>query len=203
MPGSDYDRLPSDLQELVDELEAILRAVFGIPEDYDLDGDLDAGFQDLKDTLPGEMETLIETALNDNIPGLFQNENNLYEPTDDLLFSNDNESMTASPTYIKCKEIEIKESMDPDSEFRIKFAIKTNDPGAPTYGYIYKNGTPIGSEQSNATTGYVVKSQDLGPFERGDLIALYVKNPNEGAGWYKELRIYGKIQNFENKQLTH
>ena len=60
-------------------------------------------------------------------------------------------------------------------EYRIKFSLKKGS-GTTAYGRIYKNGSPVGTEQSTSSTSYVVFSEDISSWAAEDLCQIYVKS---------------------------
>jgi len=104
--------------------------------------------------------------------------------SDELQHSNDNMKETDSTVYIKLKEIIVNPlRLKARGVFRIKFDLRhtaaAGTTGYVAYGRIYKNGEPIGTEQSNNLTGeaaWQTKSEDLTlTLEKGDLLQIYGK----------------------------
>jgi hypothetical protein len=74
---------------------------------------------------------------------------------------------------------------------RIKFDIRKNT-GGTYYGKIYRNGSPVGTEQSGVDTSYVTKSEDIAGWSIGDTCALWVKSSEASVGVaVRNFRIYG------------
>jgi hypothetical protein len=74
--------------------------------------------------------------------------------------------------------------------FDLKVEIIAANPTA--YGKIYHNGVALGTEQSNATTSYVTKSEDITHnFNPGDTIELWLKYGGAGSGyaWCQNFRL--------------
>jgi len=106
---------------------------------------------------------------------------------DYLEVSADTEEEISDTTYTKVKEIWLPRG----GSYRIKFDLKVGYSGENAYGKIYKNGSPIGTEQTNDTTTYVTKSEDISGFEAGDLVQLYIKGTSGGYhALAKNFRVY-------------
>ena len=105
---------------------------------------------------------------------------------DILLIYADTEETDNNGSYTKVKEIRIARA----GTYRVKFDIK-NDLGGGhvSYGKIYKNGVAHGTEQSDNTTTYATKSEDL-VFEAGDAIQLYTYETGTGTTYIRNFRIY-------------
>lgn len=73
---------------------------------------------------------------------------------------------------------------------RITFELD-DDTCIDAYAEVRKNGVLIGAEQSNNTSSYVLKSQDIdiGVVEAGETIELWGKNDGNGTAHLKEFRI--------------
>ncbi len=94
---------------------------------------------------------------------------------------------TNQPAYSKIKEIQIGQA----GTYRIKFDLKSG--GAYTaYGRVYKNGVAVGSIQTNGTSNYVTKSQDIAGWSIGDLCQLYYATYNAAVAdvYVKNFRIF-------------
>lgn len=109
---------------------------------------------------------------------------------DTLQVSDDTEGSKpkTQTTYIKVAEVTVGRS----GAFRIKFDIKSEGGGEAFYGKVYRDGEAVGADQSNTTTSYVTKSQDISGWTRGDKAQFYVKAGGAGdyGGWYKNFRVY-------------
>ena len=94
----------------------------------------------------------------------------------------------ASPTtYTKKKEIRLGRA----GAYRIKFDLNSGTAGEIAYGRVYKNGVAVGAEQSNDTTTYVTKSEDIGNWEAGDLCQLYVRRTSTAyINYWRNFRVY-------------
>jgi len=109
----------------------------------------------------------------------------------------DTERTTTSDTYVKVKEIMMARA----GTYRIKFDLKINTGTYVANGKVYKNGGAVGTEQSNNTTTYVTKSEDIAGFSAGDLIQLYIKV----GTYYEALARYFRIyctQPIDNEVVT-
>ena len=89
---------------------------------------------------------------------------------DTLETSADTPRYSNSLSYTKLKEIKVGRN----GTYRIKFAHKCVA-GATAYGRVYRNGIPVGTEQTTTSESYVTKSQDIPNWVRGDLCQLYSK----------------------------
>ena len=81
------------------------------------------------------------------------------------------EKSTTSQTYLKLKEIAIGRA----GAYRIKFSLKAASTGQ-AYGWLYRNGVAVGTEQTTASTTYVIFSEDVSGWAKGDLCQIYVKS---------------------------
>jgi|LGOV01.1.fsa_nt_gb hypothetical protein len=111
---------------------------------------------------------------------------------DERLATDDTEENTASTTYVKLKEFEIK-TQHISGTLRIAFDMKTSSLNKTAYGRIYKNGSVVGTERSTDAVTYVAKSADISGWKSGDLIQLYVHQYSAG-GYYayvKNFRVSG------------
>ena len=106
----------------------------------------------------------------------------------DLLEASADTEYNASPTtYTKKKEIRLGRA----GAYRIKFDLNSGTAGEIAYGQIYKNGVAVGLEQSNDTTTYVTKSEDIGNWEAGDLCQLYVRRTSTAyINYWRNFRVY-------------
>lgn len=105
--------------------------------------------------------------------------------SDNLILSADTERTTTNAPYEKKKEIKIITS----GKYRVKFDLK-GDGSSNCFGRIYKNGVAFGTEQSNGTTSYITKSEDL-YFIGGDSIELWITTAT--TGYCRNFRIYGNL----------
>lgn len=121
------------------------------------------------------------------IPGI----GGIYEISNDLLHSHDVEGQTDSMGYVVVKTITLSSLFPDPSTLRIKFDIRTFTGTGHSYGKIYKNGGPVGTERINTTTGFITYSEDLS-FNDGDTLELWVKRLGTGDVVYRNFRIYGK-----------
>jgi hypothetical protein len=113
------------------------------------------------------------------------------QASDNLRHSHDAVANNTSQTYAKMKTITFTNGVR--GILRVKFDVKLDaaETGV-SYGKIYKNGVAIGTEQTNGTTDYVTKSEDLtDTWLPGDTIELYGKTFTEGEHCYvKDFRLY-------------
>jgi len=93
------------------------------------------------------------------------------KPSDTQQFNNSTERSTSATSATKIKEIKVNKELR--GSIRIKFDIARGGTSGLAHAQIYKNGSPIGTEQVSSG-GYTTKSEDFnGPFEVNDLIQLY------------------------------
>jgi len=86
------------------------------------------------------------------------------------LLAADSEQFNSGTSRVKLKEI----FLTLPGIYRITFDLKTGAGGGTASGMVYKNGVLIGTTQTNTTTTYANKSEDL-IFDAHDLVQLYVK----------------------------
>ena len=117
--------------------------------------------------------------------------------SDVLMNSDDSEELKYGQDY------EVQKEFDPillnlhsnDSEFRIKFDMKTSNVGNVVYGRIYRNGVAVGTEHSTTLISYTTYPQDITGWSEGDLIQLYTYAGSMGIRPYVEnFRVYGDIE---------
>ena len=102
-----------------------------------------------------------------------------------LVASANTERNVTSNDYSKVKEIVAGRS----GTLRICFDLKTTVGVRTAYGYIYRNGSPVGTEQNTSSTSYVTKSQDISGWTVGDLVQLYYKSKDDGTVYAKNFQI--------------
>ncbi len=108
---------------------------------------------------------------------------------DVLLISGDAEKIGSggSETYTLLKSIRLGRN----GAYRVKFDFKAPYNGSRIWGKIYKNGNPIGTEQTITSDTYVTFSEDFEGIVTGDLVQLYCKQEVTGGGLYtRNFRIY-------------
>ena len=104
----------------------------------------------------------------------------IIEPSNHLQHSNNASKSTTSSTYVKLKEIKV--NVDYLEKIRIYFEIYSLA-NQTTTGIIYKNGSAIGTEKirDSVETGWAGFNDDVGPFQKNDLIQIYVKTSQSGS----------------------
>ena len=108
---------------------------------------------------------------------------------DNLCVSSDDKKTTTSTEYIKAKEIKIYRP----GTYRIKFDLGITRRRLTAYGQIYRNGNPVGTEQSASQTTYTTFSEDIADCEEGDLIQLYYHQAGgtgSGGAKVRNFRVY-------------
>jgi len=108
------------------------------------------------------------------IPHLFKK-----EASDNARNSHTAEISTTNSDYTKVKTITLTNGLL--GVVRIGFEIKlTGSNGSTAFGRIYRNGVALGTEQSNNTSGYVYKSEDITQtWDPGDTCELWIKTNDE------------------------
>jgi len=111
----------------------------------------------------------------------------MVTPSDNLKVSADTERGTGGyGSYEKKKEIQLNVR----GTVRVKFDLKTANVLATAYGRIFKNGVAVGTEQTNDTTEYVTKTEDIAGWERGDKLQLYLMVEEAYGALAQNLRLY-------------
>jgi len=108
---------------------------------------------------------------------------NVYTLSDVVLINNASEASTTSGLYTLLKEITIKERIYPQSNFRIKFDLKTEDVTSAAHGRLYLNGSPLTAAHSTASLTYVTFTEDIyspGAWNINDKLQLYLYS-NDGV----------------------
>jgi len=121
----------------------------------------------------------------------------IYSASDVLLSSDDTEENHGLVPYTKEKEFGALpgDMHSNDSEFRIKFDLKSANGAITVYGRIYRNGVAVGTEQSTSSTTYNTYSEDISGWSAGDLIQLYTHTSSAGIVVYvQNFRVYGDIE---------
>lgn len=102
-----------------------------------------------------------------------------------LSCASDAEAQTNSTTYVKLKEIYVAKG----GSYRVKFDLRRGVSGT-AYGRVYRNGSPVGTEQTAGGT-YETKSEDLGGWSAGDLCQVYAKHSTGAYNTYvANFRLY-------------
>lgn len=116
--------------------------------------------------------------------------------SNDLLKSDDTEEYKYGQEYEVQKEFDaiLLNLHSNDSEFRIKFDMKTSANLNDVYGRIYRNGVAVGTERTTSSTTYTTYSQDISGWSEGDLIQLFTYSGAMGVQPYvKNFQVYGGI----------
>ena len=118
-----------------------------------------------------------------------------YDASDNLIASDDSEASNNNAVYTKEKEFSISnELFGDDSEFRIKFDMKSST-GGLVYCRVYRSGVFVGTTQMSSSTTYATYSQDLAGWSAGELIQMYTHSLDTGRSVYiQNARIYGDIE---------
>lgn len=120
---------------------------------------------------------------------------NLYEPSDDLLVSNDAEASVYGNVYLKGKETMLTTIL---GVLRTKFDLRlSSQPGGYyAYGRVYVDGTPVGTERSTALTTYVTFTEDISYGSVSYKMAQLWMKTSSGTlyAYGRNFRMYGKLQ---------
>ncbi len=101
--------------------------------------------------------------------------------------SNDAEKTTTSTTPVKLKEIKINKSYE--GSLRVVWLMNCEQ-GSGVWGQVYKNGSPIGSEQGTGNLNPTAFTQDIaGGLAAGDLIQIYLRAASGDTGHVKNMKL--------------
>lgn len=129
----------------------------------------------------------------------------IFYPSETIIVSNDAEVSTTWQTlYELMKEITLRTSIWPTSDFRFKFKMKKTG-GSVAYGQIYRNGLPIGTAQTTSSDVYVEFVEDITTvidWTNNDKIQLMAKAPGPGSAQVSDFRLCGISSEFENTKVT-
>jgi hypothetical protein len=103
--------------------------------------------------------------------------------------ANDTERNNDADAYTKIKEIKLDDGFVGD--IRIKFDMKTSFTSSASYGKIYRNGSPLGSERTTLSGSYVTFSEDFSSVDWSpdDLIQIYAHNTNPNIVYIQNFRL--------------
>lgn len=110
---------------------------------------------------------------------------------DTLLSEANTERNVTGGSYSMVKEIRVPRP----GTYRIKFDMINDAGGYDPFARIYRNGVAVGTEQTETSTSYATKSEDIAGWAANDLLQLYVTNKNDGstAGKVKNLKVYEAV----------
>jgi len=100
--------------------------------------------------------------------------------------SSDAEVTTTSTTYVKLKEFYIPRG----GTINVQFEMRPTTNSAYAYAQVYHNGVAIGTEQSNNSSTYANKSENISGFAAGDLVQIYAHGTNNDTVYIKNARLY-------------
>lgn len=101
--------------------------------------------------------------------------------------SNDAEKTTTSTSPVKLKEIRINKAYN--GSLRVIWLMNCQN-GSGVWGQVYKNGTPIGSEQGTGNLSPTAFTQDItGGLQAGDLIQIYLRAASGDTGHVKNMKL--------------
>jgi len=110
-----------------------------------------------------------------------------HTASDNLKHSHDDTAQTNSSTYVKLKTITFPDGLA--GNYRVKFDLRRTEDGIG-YARIYKNGTPLGTEQSVENSSYETRSEDFTTdLEPGDTLELWGKLI-DATGGYLQVRYF-------------
>ncbi len=121
----------------------------------------------------------------------------IYITASDVLMNSDD-----SEEYKYALEYEVQKEFDPillnlhsnDSEFRIKFDLKTSAVSNSVHGRIYRNGVAVGTERTTSLDTYTTYSEDISGWSEDDLIQLYTLGSMGILPYVQNFRVYGDIE---------
>lgn len=105
--------------------------------------------------------------------------------SDNLKYSADTERTTTSASYSKIKEIQVSYT----GVVRVKYDQKTDNPPQIAYGKIYINDVATSYENTNNTSTYQTRSNDV-QIRAGDKVQLYFNMGGGGTCYIRNFRIY-------------
>ena len=108
------------------------------------------------------------------------------EAAETLKHSNDAEKNTSLTDYTKLKEIALNDDYD---GARLKFDMRVANAGYFGYGRIYKNGAPVGTEQSTDEETAATFSEDFSGWKKDDLIQIYGKVATISVVYIENMRL--------------
>jgi len=147
-------------------------------------------------SVPASDTTISSTQIEDE--RIFIKPIGIYTTASDVLLSSDD-----TEEYKYGQEYEVQKEFDPillnlhsdDSEFRIKFDLKTSAAGNDVYAKIYRNGVAVGTERTTISATYATYSEDIISWSEGDLIQLFTYSGAMGVRPYvQNFRVYGDIE---------
>ncbi len=102
----------------------------------------------------------------------------VYAVGDKLINANDGANQHSNSSYTKAKETEIVKG----GVLRIKFSMYTTAAPEAATGKIYRNGSPVGTEQTtNDTNPGEEFSEDIAGWSKGDLCQIYSHGTGGGG----------------------
>ncbi|MCK5012766.1 MAG: hypothetical protein KAS66_03020 [Candidatus Omnitrophica bacterium] len=117
-----------------------------------------------------------------------------YHISNDVLHSHDGAIGTQSTTYVKLRTITLNTLSPTPSTLRIAFCLRTTGTSFTAYGRIYKNGSPVGTEQTEDSAEPCDWYYEDISFAQGDTIEIWCKTAN--ASWYcyiDNFRVLGRV----------
>jgi len=103
-----------------------------------------------------------------------------HTASDTVKHSHDASASTSSTSYVKLKTITFPDGLA--GNYRVKFDIRVTYDGTG-YGRIYKNGSPVGTEQTTTSTVFGTRTEDFSvDLEPGDTLELWGKLVGASSG---------------------
>lgn len=117
-----------------------------------------------------------------------------YVLTDDLLHSHDAEVTNGGISPVLVKTITLTGLYPTPVTLRILFDLKDSDGVYASYGQIYKNGSPVGTQRTRVASSYQTFTEDIS-FEEGDTLELYIWRIATGThtAYAKNFRVSGTV----------
>ena len=113
--------------------------------------------------------------------------NEYFRAGDNLLWSDDTTENENNGTPVKHKAQKIQAG----GTLRIKFDLRKNVDGT-AYGRVYKDGSPVGTEQDTTSSTFVTFSEDIAGWEDGDDIELWIWYSGTDFAYVENFRVYYK-----------
>ncbi|RLI83826.1 MAG: hypothetical protein DRP01_08800 [Archaeoglobales archaeon] len=94
-----------------------------------------------------------------------------WDAGSDVYHAHDAEVQTGAATYTKLKTITL--GFLPNETLRIHFEIRSGSGSDTVYSKVYRNGTPVGTEQSTTSDTYVAFTENISGWNEGDTLELW------------------------------
>jgi len=115
-----------------------------------------------------------------------------YALSDDVYAEENTMVIKYDTTFTMAKKFTLPPDFPPNTTLRISFDLKAETEGTTVYGQIYRNGTAVGTLRSTTTTSFTTFTEDIGGWNPGDEIQLWVRTTDSSIGvWTNYFRILG------------